>query len=224
MTQGPGKKSFFDRINDAFYETVETPPSGGDPERQEEARLGPVVPPATPVVAPAAATAADQPAELTADLATKVRQDIAGRGQALAQLLALAASFADIIPEESGRYRAAMKALEKTGNITRKDVLKAANDQLRAIGSQREVFAGTVARKREEVKSLGGGAEAIRVQIAELQQTIGRLQAQEQEIVRSVALEEGRIKAAEEGFSSLLSTLEAQVVAAQEKIEKYVPE
>jgi hypothetical protein len=50
-----------------------------------------------------------------------------------------------------------MKALEKTGNITRGEVLRAANDQLRALGSQREVFAGAVSRKREELASLGGG-------------------------------------------------------------------
>ena len=56
-----------------------------------------------------------------------------------------------------------------------------------------------------------------------MQQTIGRLQQEEQGILRSVAVEEGKIKAAEEGFSSLLSAMEAEIKAAQEKIEKYVP-
>lgn len=210
-----GKKGFFARINEALYETVETD------EREEAVPTGEAG--SREPAAGVAAASAHQPIENTNELAARVRADIAGRGPALAQFIALAASFTEIIPEESGRYRAAMKALEKTGNITRKEVLRAANDQLRALGSQREVFSGTVGRKREELKTLGDGAEAIRAQIAELQQTIGRLQAEEQGILRNVAVEEGKIKAAEEGFSSLLSTMETEITTCQEKIEKYVP-
>jgi hypothetical protein len=215
MSDGPVKKGFFARINEALYETVET---GGKGEALEPADAG-----SGESAAKVAVPAADQPIGSAPELAAKVRADIAGRGPVLAQFLALAASFAEIIPEESGRYRAAMKALEKTGNVTRKDVLRAANDQLRALGAQREVFLGTVSRKREELQTLGGGTEALRARIAELQQTIGRLQQEEQGILRSVALEEGKIKAAEEGFSSLLAALETEIRASQEKIEKYVP-
>jgi chromosome segregation ATPase len=215
MSGEPEKKGFFARINEALYETVETGEKEEAPDAGDAGNLGAEV--------GVAASQANQPLENAPELGARVRADIAGRGQALAQFLALASSFTEIIPEESGRYRAAMKALEKTGNITRKEVLRAANDQLRALGSQREVFAGTVGRKREELKALGGGVETIRAQIAELQQTIGRLQAEEQGALRNVAVEEGKIKAAEEGFSSLLSTLEAEVKTAQEKIEKYVP-
>ena len=215
MSDEPVKKGFFARINEALYETVETVGKGEAPE-PDEAGSGE---PAAEVAAPAA----DQPIGNTTELAAKVRADIAGRGQVLTQFLALAASFAEIIPEESGRYRAAMKALEKTGNTTRQEVLRAANDQLRALGAQREVFLGTVSRKREELKTLGGGTEAIRARITELQQTIGQLQQEEQGVLRNVALEEGKIKAAEEGFSSLLAALETEIKASQEKIEKYVP-
>jgi chromosome segregation ATPase len=215
MSDDGVKKGFFARINEALYETVET---GGDEKVLETGAAGGGEP-----AAGVAAPAADQPLENTAELAARVRADIAGRGQALAQFLALASSFTEIIPEESGRYRAAMKALEKTGNLTRKEVLRAANDQLRALGSQREVFAGTVGRKREELKTRGGGTEAIRARIAELQQTVGRLQQEEQAILRDVAAEERTINAAEEGFSSLLASLEDEVKASQEKIEKYVP-
>ena len=216
MSDEPVKKGFFARINEALYESVETGGKNAPPE-PEEAGSG----------EPAAATAvpaADQPIGDTPEIATRIRADIAGRGPVLAQFLALAASFAEIIPEESGRYRAAMKALEKTGNITRQEVLRAANDQLRALGTQREVFLGTVSRKRESLKTLGSGTETIRAKIAELQQTIGRLQEEEQGILRNVASEEGKIKTAEEGFSSLLTVLETEIKASQEKIEKYVPE
>ena len=217
MSDEPVKKGFFARINEALYETVETGEAdGAAPDAAEPAGRG----------APAVGSpgpAARQPLENPPELAARVRADIEGRGPALTQFLALVASFAEIIPEESARFRAAMKALEKTGNISRKEVLRAANDQLRALGSQREVFAGAVTRKREELKAQGGGVEAIRLQIAELQQAIGRLQAEEQGLLRTVAVEEGKIKAAEEGFSALLSTMEAEIKASLEKIEKYVP-
>jgi len=215
MSDGAVRKGFFARINEALYETVETGEKEETPDAGEAGGGQPV--------AGGVAPADDQPLENTSELAAKVRADIAGRGQALAQFLALVSSFTEIIPEESGRYRAAMKALEKTGNITRKEILRAANDQLRALGSQREVFAGTVSRKREELKAQGGGAEAIRAQIAELQQSIARLQQEEQGILQSVTVEEGKIKAAEEGFSSLLSTMETEIKASQEKFEKYLP-
>ena len=214
MSNEPVKKGFFARINEALYETVETDEKVEAPETGEAGGREPDA---------AVAPAGNQPIEDTPELAARVRADIAGRGPALAQFLALASSFTEIIPEESGRYRAAMKALEKTGNITRKEVLRAANDQLRALGSQREVFAGAVGRKREELKVQAGGTAAIRAQIAELQQSIGRLQAQEQGILRNVAVEEGQLKAAEEGFSSLLLALETEIKTTQEKIEKYLP-
>lgn len=215
MSDEPVKKSFFARINEALYETVETDEKDGVLESGEDGGGKPAN--------AAAAPAADQPLGNPPELAARVRADIEGRGPALTQFLALAASFTEIIPEESGRYRAAMKALEKTGSITRKEVLRAANDQLRALGSQREVFAGAVSRKREELHAQGGGAAAIRAQIAELQQTITRLQAEEQSLLRNLAVEEGKIKAAEEGFSLILATMETEISAAQEKIEKHVP-
>jgi len=215
MADEPLKKGFFARINEALYETVET--DGKDEALETEDAGG------GETTAGVNSPVGDQSIGDSAGLADRVRADIAGRGQALAQFLALATSFAEIIPEESGRYRAALKALEKTGNVTRKEVLRAANDQLRALGAQREVFAGTVSRKRDELKTRGSGADAIRARIAELQQNIGRLQEEEQGILRDVALEEGKIKAAEEGFSSLLSTMETEIKASQEKIEKYIP-
>ena len=218
MSDEPGKKGFFARINEALYETVEADGGVAMEDARETVDVG-VREPAAAVAGPAA----EQPVENSPELAVRIRADIAGRGQALAQFLSLAASFTEIIPEESGRYRAAMKALEKTGNITRKDVLRAANDQLRALGSQREVFAGAVNRKREELRAQGSGAEAIRAQIAEFQQKIARLQEEEQVILRNVAVEEGKIKAAEEGVSSLLSAMEQEIRVSQEMIEKYIP-
>lgn len=218
MSEEPVKKSFFARINEALYETVDPGEIEAKEGKRESGEAGGREPESG-----VPASTVNQPIENTPELAARVRADIAGRGQALAQFLALASSFSEIIPEESGRYRAAMKALEKTGNLTRKEVLRAANDQLRALGSQREVFAATVGRKREELQALGGGVETIRAQIADLQQTIGRLQAEEQGILRNVSGEEGKIRAAEEGFSGLLSTLETEIKTAQEKIEKHVP-
>ena len=215
MPDDPVKKGFFARINEALYETVETG------EKDESAAAAAAD--AREASAADAAAVADQPLGNPPELAARVRADIEGRGPAFTQFLALAASFTEIIAEESGRYRAAMKALEKTGSITRKEVLRAANDQLRALGSQREIFAGAVSRKREELQQQGGGAATLRAQIADLQQTIGRLQEQEQGLLRTVAAEEGKIKAAEAGFSALLTTMEAEIKISQEKIEKYLP-
>lgn len=215
MSGEPVKKGFFARINEALYETVET---GGQDIASETAEAG-----GAGQTTGAVAPDASQPIGDATEIASRVRAAISGRGQPLAQFLALASSFMEIIPDESGRYRAAMKALEKTGNVTRQEVLRAANDQLRALGSQREVFVGTVSRKREELKAQGGGVESIRARIAELQQSIGTLQQEEQGILRSVAAEEAKLKAAEEGFSSLLLTMESEIKASQEKIEKYIP-
>lgn len=215
MTDEPVKKSFFARINEALYETVDP---GEQPAASETGEVGSREP-----IAATGAPPDNQPIEDTPALAARVRADIEGRGREFTQFCALALSFTDIIPEESGRYRAAMKALEKTGNITRKDILRAANDQLRALGSQREIFAGAVGRKREELKALGGGVESIRTQIAQLQQSIARLQEEEQGLLRNVSVEEGKIKAAEEGFSSILAAMEAEIKVSQEKIEKHIP-
>ena len=80
MSDEPGKKGFFARINEALYETVET----GEKEEPREAEA----PAAREPAAGAAAPAADQPIGNTPELAARVRADIAGRGPALAQFLA----------------------------------------------------------------------------------------------------------------------------------------
>jgi len=109
MPEDAGKKGFFARINEALYETVETGDTAGAPEPVAPGGRKPAA------AAPAAAPADDKPIGSPTDLATRVKADIAGRGPAFTQFLALAASFAEIIPDESGRYRAAMKALEPEG-------------------------------------------------------------------------------------------------------------
>jgi hypothetical protein len=214
MKDEPEKKGIISWISEALYEKVDT---GAEEEAVPEKPEGRGKEPAP--AAPASGPTAGSPT----DLAARLRAEIAGRGQAFTQFLALAASFAEIIPDEFGRYRAAMKALEKTGNLTRNEVLQGSKDQLLALRSQREVFAGTVSEKREALRQQGSGVEGIRAQIAELQQTIGSLQAQEQGILRGIVAEQQKLKAAEEGFTALIAALEQEITSSREKLEKYLP-
>jgi hypothetical protein len=220
MSDAPEKKGLFARISDAFYEKVETDegpaapaarPAGGPPKAA--APHGPAV---------AGAAPAQEKPENPADIAARLRDQVAARGPAFSQFLALVASFAEIIPDEAGRYRAAMKALEKTGNVTRDQVLLAGKDQLQALDSQRSVFAEAVDRRRQALQQSGGAAERVRAQIAELERSLAALREQEQAMVKAAAAEEGRIKAAEEAFATLLGSVQDEITAAREKARKYL--
>ncbi len=208
------KKSILAWISDALYEKVETGPEAAAPPAGEAKSRAPS--------AGAAPRAPAKSPESPADLAARLREQIAAQGPAFTQFLTLVASFTEIIADEPGRYRAALKALEKTGGVTAEQVLLAGKDQLQALESQRETFAEAVTAKREALRQSGSGVEAIREKIAELQRSIGALQEQEQGILRSVAAEEGRIQAAEQGFSSLLGSLHDEITATREKIKKHL--
>ncbi len=208
------KKGVLDWISDALYERVETGPDEAAPRgvrgeaRPSAIRSAPPAP-AAPQVSPT-------------DLAARLREQIEERGPAFTQFLSLVASFADIIPDEAGRYRAALTALEKTGGVTPEQVLLAGKDQLQALESQREVFAEAVSRKRQELRESVGGVDAIRAEIAGLEQRIGALREREQAILREVAAGEARVKTAEEGFSSMLGRLQDEITGARGKIRKYL--
>ena len=210
----PEKKSIFAWISDALYERVENSPEAAAPAAGETVERAP----SAAATSPAPAQTVENPA----DLAARLREHISAQGRPFTQFLALVASFTEIIEEEPGRYRAALKALEKTGGLTAEQVLLAGKDQLQALESQREAFAEAVAAKRAALRQSGSGVDAIREKIAELQRSIGALQEQEQGILHSVAAEESRIKAAEQGFFSLLGSLHDEITATREKIKKHL--
>ena len=210
MAEKPEKKGILGRISDALYEKVETGEDDG------------AIAAAEPAPATGEPAAAAQEVENPADLAAKLREQIAARGPAFTQFLALVASFTDIIADEPGRYRAAMKALEKTGNVSRDQVLFAGKDQLQALESQREVFAEAVSRKRQQLRQGGGEVGKIRAKIAELQQEMDALREQEQALLRAAAAEEARVKAAEESFGSILGGMQDEITSVREKIKKHL--
>jgi chromosome segregation ATPase len=210
MAEKPEKKGILGRISEALYEKVETGEGDG------------AIAAAAPVPATGEPAAVEQPEENPTGLAVKLRDQIAARGPAFTQFLALVASFSEIITEESGRYRAAMKALEKTGNVGRDQVLFAGKDQLQALESQREVFAEAVSRKRRQLRQGGAEVESIRAKIAELQQEMDALREHEQSLLRAAAAEEASVKAAEESFGSILGGLQDEITSVREKIKKYL--
>ena len=211
MSEKPDKKGILGWISEALYERVEPAEGEAVPEAgRDESGAAP---------AGAASPAREKPPENPADLAARLREQISGQGPAFTQFLALVASFADIIPDEAGRYRAALKALEKTGGVTAEQVLLAGKDQLQALESQREVFAEAVSRKRQALRQGGGGLGEIRARIAELQKGLVELQEREQAVLRETAAEEGRIGAAEKGFAALLGRLQDEITSAREKVK-----
>lgn len=210
MPQEPEKKKgLFSRLSEALFEEVETAPeSVGQPA-------------AVPSEAsPSKGEASGVDEKLHHDLL----KQLADEGPLLGQFLELAATLADIVPQESASYQAALKALEKTTGAGKKDILAAVDAQLQALGREKSAFVASVEKKLAAQQVAGRKSEEIRTRIGELQKAIQALEQEEQQLFAKMANEEKLIRTAQLRFDSTVREVERGLRGTLEKIRSYLPD
>lgn len=203
------KKGFLSRLSDALFEEVESTTSDEVAAPSNEMQ-----------------PAGESSAQATVDeqLRKDLLQQLAAEGPLLGQFLDLAASLAELIPQESASYQAALRALEKTGGSGKDDLLAAVDQQLAALEREKGAFANSVQKKLAAQQAATRKSDEIRARISELQKSIQALEAEEQQLFAKVASEEKLIRTAQLRFDSTTREIERELRSQLEKLRNYLPD
>lgn len=203
------KRGFLSRLSEALFKEVDAATTNE-------------------IAAPADAPkpAADTTATSTVDeqLRKDLLQQLADDGPLLGQFLDLAASLAELIPQESASYQAALRALEKTGGTGKDDLLAAVDRQLATLEREKAAFAESVQKKLTAQQAATLKSDEIRARIGELQKAIQALESEEQQLFAKVASEEKLIRTAQLRFDSTTREVERELRGQLEKLRNYLPD
>lgn len=166
--------------------------------------------------------------EIRQQLIATLSAEVAKKGGALKTFLDMAQTFTDIIPEESKRYLAALKALKQSANIDVPKVLESADEQIEELKKQKEKFLSGFGEKRagikameSKIKDIRGEVSDIHNKINELKQKIESLEKVEHTITERIKSESAVISLQEESFDSALKSVESGISDLKNKIKAY---
>jgi len=165
---------------------------------------------------------AAKPAPVDDKLRQELLQQLAKEGPLLGQFLELAASLAELIPQESASYQAALRALEQTGGASKDEILASVDNQLAALANEKSVFAESVQKKLAAQQTSTRKGEEIRARISDMQKAIQALEQEEQQLFAKMASEEKLIRTAQMRFDSAAREVERELRSKQEKIRNYL--
>jgi ribosomal protein L37AE/L43A len=136
----------------------------------------------------------------------------------------LVASFEEIIPEEKQRYNAAIKALSTTSKLSRQEIVKAVNNQLKELKILEKVLMPAHTGWRDELKVLETKSREMRDEIANLREKIGRLESEEEGILTAMAAREKEMGLVEKAVGELFTDIGEEITYIKNKVEEYTAE
>jgi ribosomal protein L37AE/L43A len=129
-------------------------------------------------------------------------------------------SLLEIIPDEKQRYNAALKALTTTLKLSRREIVKAVNDQLEELKILEKRLLSGIPGWRDELKVMQAASQEIRDEIEKLREKIAQLESEEKIILNNIAAREKDMEVVEEATRDLFSEIEAHITAIKIKLEE----
>ena len=108
-------------------------------------------------------------------LRDEIKKVIESEDTIFGKFLGLLESFKEVIPEETQRYNAAIKALSTTAKLSRQDIVKAVNNQLEELKILEKGLLGTPSGWRDELKAMEAKSQETRGEISKLREIIGEI-------------------------------------------------
>jgi uncharacterized protein YoxC/ribosomal protein L37AE/L43A len=136
----------------------------------------------------------------------------------------LVESFRDIIPEEKQRYNAAIQALSTTAKVSRQDIAKAVTNQLEELKILEKGLLGTHSGWRDELKVMEAKSREMRDEISKLREKIGRLESEEEEIIKGMAAREKEMALVEKAVGELFTDIAAEITYINKKVQEFTTE
>jgi ribosomal protein L37AE/L43A len=136
----------------------------------------------------------------------------------------LVESFREIIPEEKQRYNAAIQALSTTAKVNRQDIVKALINQLEELKILEKGLLGTPSGWRDELKVMEAKSREMRDEISKLREKIGRLESEEKEILKGMAIREKEMAFVEKAMGELFTDIAAEITYINKKVQEFTAE
>ena len=136
----------------------------------------------------------------------------------------LVESLEEIIPEENQRYNAAIKALSATSKLSRQEIVKAVNNQLKELKILEKGLMPTHTGWRDELKVMETKTREMRDEIAKLREKIGRLESEEKGILTAMAAREKEMGLVEKAVGALFTDIGEEITYIKNKVEEYTAE
>ena len=136
----------------------------------------------------------------------------------------LVESLEEIIPEENQRYNAAIKALSATSKLSRQEIVKAVNNQLKELKILEKGLMPAHTSWRDELKVMETKSREMRDEIAKLREKIGRLESEEKGILTAMAAREKEMGLVEKAVGALFTDIGEEITYIKNKVEEYTAE
>ncbi len=157
-------------------------------------------------------------------LRNELREKIGTGDETFGKFRELMESFQEIIPQETQRYNAAIKALSATSGISRQDVLESMGNQLEELRILEKGVLASVTGFYDELKAMESRADEIESEIAKLREKLADFEKQEREILAGKEAREKDMKVVEEGVRKVFSDVGAEISDFRKKIEEFTGE
>lgn len=165
-------------------------------------------------------TSAARPAD--ENLVKAILQAATELGSALADFEGYVKTFEGIIPDEASRYKAAFAAEKKTSQLTVKELLAAADEQIGALKTERADFQQGIKSKNEEVEQLKIEISHIDEKIVDLKRQIQELENSKQtktDLTKKLA---DNIVRGGEKFDRAMAVVQETLTAKKNKLQMYL--
>jgi ribosomal protein L37AE/L43A/predicted nucleic acid-binding Zn-ribbon protein len=156
----------------------------------------------------------------TRRLREEIKKVIENEDTMYGKIRGLVESFREIIPEESQRYNAAVKALSATSKLTPQEIVKGVNNQLEELKILEKSLLSSLPGWRDELKAMEAKARGLRDDIARLRETIGRLESEEKGILSGIAVRQKEMELVEKAVGEVFTDIGAVITSVKKKIEE----
>lgn len=155
-------------------------------------------------------------------LLNEIREKLREVGPELGKFMDMVESFAEDLPEEHTRYRAAMKALKQGADIDQYDILKAADKQIEKLSGHDAMMAASLEGKRIELSTFSSKAQEIEGKINKLKVDMEVLEKERELISGRQQAKEQEVKTIENSYKAVADHLHSRITGVKEKINKYL--
>ncbi len=159
----------------------------------------------------------EQLSSKTRRLRDELKKVIGSEDTIFGKVNGLVESFREIIPDETQRFNAAVKALSATSKMSRQEIVKAVNSQLDEL---KILEKGLIPSWRDEFSDVEAKERELRDEIAKLRERLGRLESEEKELLSDIASREKEMEPVEKAVKEIFSDIGADITYIRKMIEE----
>jgi len=153
-------------------------------------------------------------------LRDEIKKVVESEDEVFGKFRGLLRSFQEVIPDESQRYHAAIKALSTTSKLGLPEIIKAVNDQAGELKILEKSLLSAVPG-RDELNAMEARSKAVNDEMAKLRENIARLEGEEAGLRTGMAAREKEMGSLEKAVKELFTDIGSEIASFKKKVEEF---